>query len=115
MLRTLRFAQDDNTAPFTMFGSGDPTPYDFPLIFFLVALAIVMFVGASVGSTWSPSTATLVRRGSMIVAIIAIVAVHIITPTTNGIVGAGRIMFLWPAIALAVIAFLVWSWRVGRL
>jgi hypothetical protein len=98
-----------------VFGSGDPTPYDFPLIFLLVLLAILMFVGASIGNTWSPSTATLVRRGSMLVAIIAIAAVHIITPTTNGIVGAGRIMFLWPAIALAAIAFLVWSWRAGGL
>src|SRR5690349_8814713 len=98
-----------------MFGSGNPTPYDIPLIVVLVLLAILMFVGASVGNTWSPSTATLVRRGSMLVAIVAIAAVHIITPTTNGIMGAARMLFVWPAIALAVIAFLVWSWRVGRL
>ena len=98
-----------------MFGSGNPTPYDFPLIFLLMGLAILMFVGASIGSTWAPSTATLVRRGSMVVAVVAIAAVHIITPTTNSIVGAGRMLFLWPAIALAVIAFLVWSWRVGGL
>ena len=98
-----------------MFGSGNPTPYDIPLIVVLVVLAIVMFVGASIGSTWSPSTATLVRRGSMFVAVVAIAAVHIVTPTTNGIMGAARMLFVWPAIAFTVVAFLVWSWRVGRL
>ena len=98
-----------------MFGSGNSTPYDIPLIVVLVLLAIVMFVGASLSSTWSPSTATVVRRGAMIVAVVAIAAVHIVTPTTNSIVGAARMVFVWPAIALAVIAFAVWSWRVGRL
>ena len=98
-----------------MFGSGNPAPYDIPLIVVLVLLAILMFVGASVGSMWAPSTATLVRRGTMLVAIIAIAAVHIATPTTNGIMGAARMLFVWPAIALAVIAFAVWSWRAGGL
>ena len=98
-----------------MFGSGNPAPYDIPLIVVLVLLAILMFVGASVGSMWAPSTATLVRRGTMLVAIIAVAAVHIVTPTTNGIMGAARMLFVWPAIVLAVIAFAVWSWRAGGL
>jgi hypothetical protein len=43
------------------------------------------------------------------------VIVHVVTPTTNGIIGAGRVLFVWPAIALAVVAYLVWSWRAGSL
>ena len=30
-------------------------------------------------------------------------------------VGAIIVLFVWPAIALAVIAYLVWSWRAGNL
>ena len=98
-----------------MFGSGNPTPYDIPLLVFLVVIAIVLFIGAGTASSWPPPTATLVRRGAMVIAIAATVLVHVVTPTTNGIMGAARMLFIWPAIALAVIGFLVWSWRAGRL
>jgi hypothetical protein len=98
-----------------MFGSGNPTPYDIPLICLLAVLAIVMFVGAASTGSWPPSTAMLVRRGALLVGLAATVMVHVVTPTTNGIIGAGRVLFVWPAIALAVIAYLVWSWRAGSL
>jgi hypothetical protein len=98
-----------------MFGSGNPTPYDVPLIVLLVALAILSLIGAATTGSWSPTTANLVRRGAMLVAIAATAVVHIVTPTTNGIIGAGRVLFVWPAIALTVIGFLVWSWRVGHI
>jgi len=98
-----------------MFGSGNPTPYDIPLIVFLVAIGILMLVGAATHASWSPTTATLVRRGAAIVGLIAVVVVHRVTPTTNGIIGAARVLFVWPAIAFAVIGFAVWSWKVGRI
>ena len=86
-----------------MFGSGNPTPYDIPLICLLAALAIVMFVGAASTGSWSPATATLVRRAALLVGIAATVVVHAVTPTTNGIIGAGRAPYV------------VWSWRAGSL
>jgi len=98
-----------------MLGSGNPTPYDIPLIALLVALAILLFLGAATSGSWSPMTATVVRRGAIVVAIGATAVVHIVTPTTNGIIGAARVLFVWPAIALVVIAFIVWSWRIGHL
>jgi hypothetical protein len=73
-----------------------------------------MFVGAATSASWSPTTATLVRRGAMALSIAAVAVVHIVTPTTNGIMGAARVLFVWPAIAIAVIAFIVWSWRIGH-
>ena len=98
-----------------MFGSGNPTPYDIPLICLLGALAVLMFIGAASTWSWTPATATMVRRGALLLGIAATVIVHVVTPTTNGIIGAGRVLFVWPAIALAVIAYLVWSWRAGSL
>ena len=98
-----------------MLGSGNPTPYDIPLIVFLAAIAVILFIGAFAGSAWPPTTALLVRRGAFAIGVMATVLVHIVTPTRNGIVGAGRVLFMWPAIGLMVVAFAVWSWRAGRL
>ena len=67
-----------------MFGSGNPMPYDISLICLLAALAIVMFAALLVG-------------------IAATVVVRVVTPTTNGIIGAGRAPYV------------VWSWRAGSL
>jgi len=39
--------------------------------------------------------------------------VHVVTPTTNGIIGAARLLFIWPAVALMVVSYLIWSWRAG--
>ena len=77
-----------------MFGSGHPMPYDISLICLLAALAIVMFVGAASTGSWSPATATLVRRAALLVGIAATVVVRVVTPTTNGIIGAGRVPYV---------------------
>lgn len=98
-----------------MLGSGDPTPYDFPLLA-LLALAIVVFVaGAIFGGSWSPGMATGIRRGVAALAVLGIVAVMVLTPTRTGTVGAGRIITIFPAFGLAMIVFAVWSWRAGRI
>lgn len=98
-----------------MFGSGNPTPYDTPLFVLLVVLALLLIAGAVTATSWSPSTATIVRRGAALVAIAATVIVFRVTPTTNGIIGAARVLFIWPALAVSAIAYLVWSWRAGGL
>jgi len=98
-----------------MIGSGNPTPYDTPLFVLLVVLALLLITGAATATSWSPSTATIVRRGAALVAIAATVVVFRVTPTTNGIIGAARVLFIWPALAVGVVAYLVWSWRAGGL
>ena len=98
-----------------MFGSGNPTPYDTPLFVLLVVLALLLITGAVTATSWSPSTATIVRRGAALVAIGATVVVFRVTPTTNGIIGATRVLFIWPALAVGAIAYFVWSWRAGGL
>jgi len=96
-------------------GSGDPTPYDFLLLVLFGIVAIVLIAGAITGDAWSPGLAPWLRRGSVLVAIGALAAVLVITPTRNGIVGAGRLLTIWPAFAVVILAFLVCSWRAGRL
>jgi hypothetical protein len=96
-------------------GSGDPTPFDFPLLALFTIITIVLIVGAIAGPAWSPGVATAIRRGGVLVVIVALAAVLVTTPTRNGIVGAGRMLTIFPAFAVVVLAFLAWSWRAGRL
>jgi hypothetical protein len=47
--------------------------------------------------------------------VVATAAVVYVTPTRDGIVGAWRVLSVWPALAAVVLGFLAWSWRAGRL
>ena len=98
-----------------MLGSGNPTPYDTPLFVLLVVLALLLITGAITATSWSPATATIVRRAAALVAICATVIVFRVTPTTNGIIGAARVLFIWPALAVGVLAYQVRRWRAGGL
>ena len=98
-----------------MLGSGDPTPYDFGLVLLLLGLAVLLAVGAMTTGLWSPGTAAAVRRGAVLLAVCATAVVLVRTPTTNGMIGAGRVITVWPALAAAALAYLAWSWRAGRL
>jgi hypothetical protein len=97
-----------------MLGSGDPTPYDAALVLLLLALAVLLAAGAVTAGVWSPAAAAAVRRGAALLAVCATAVVLVRTPTTSGIVGAGRVISVWPALAAAGLAYLAWSWRAGR-
>ena len=97
-----------------MIGSGDPTPFDLPLTALLAGLAVFFLVGAARAHSWTSGLATLLRRVGLVLAIAATGAVHVVTPTTNGIIGAGRLFTVWPAFGLAVLAYAAWAWRAGR-
>lgn len=98
-----------------MLHGSDPTPHDVPLLVLLVLLAAVLAAGVFFGTAWPPAVADILRRGSIVVALIAFTSVHVATPTSNGIVGAGRLLTIWPAFSLDVLLFAIWSWRAGRL
>ena len=97
-----------------MLGSGDPTPFDGYALFALCLLATILLVGCILGPRWLSHSATLVRWGATILAALIVAAVLIVTPTTNGIVAAGRLLTLWPAASAVAALFLVWSWRLGH-
>ena len=97
-----------------MLGSGDPTPYDMPALVVLCLLAALMLVGCIMGQEWQSLSATVVRWGDVILALLILAVVLIVTPATSGIVGAGRLVTLWPAALSIVALFLIWSWRIGH-
>lgn len=98
-----------------MLGAGDPTPYDLQALALLVVLALVLLAGCVFGPGWSPEVGRRVRWTVLVLAAVIVLAVSLVTPTGNGIVGAGRLLTLWPAAALNLLLFVVWSWRAGRL
>lgn len=93
-------------------GSGNPHPYDLPALAVMCVTAIALLGGLVLGA--QSFEATLVRRGTMIFAIVVMSAVYLVTPTPNGIVGAWRLLTLWPAIVVNAVLFGLWCWRVGR-
>jgi hypothetical protein len=95
-----------------MLGSGNPTPYDVPAIIVLVLFGLTLLTGAILGPRWSGDAATLTRWSSAMVSALLLAAGHHLTPTTNGIIGAGRLITLWPAFAANMLLFALWTWRV---
>jgi len=97
-----------------MLGSGDPTPYDGYALIALSALAVLLLIGCILGQTWSIAVASIVRRAAFGLVVLVLGAVLIVTPTSSGAVGAGRMITIFPASALATLLFIVWSWRAGH-
>lgn len=97
-----------------MLGSGDPTPYDGYALFALCLLAMFLLIGCVLGPRWSSNAASVLRWGALGLAVLVIGTVFVVTPTTSGAVGAGRLFTLAPAAGAVVVLFLVWSWRVGH-
>jgi hypothetical protein len=97
-----------------MLGTGNPAPYDAALIALLLALALLLAIGTATAGAWQPATAAWVRRGALLLGGAATVFVFSRTPTSNGIVGAGRMLTVWPALGALLIAYVAWSWRAGR-
>ena len=97
-----------------MLGSSDPTPFDAYAMVALWAMAVVLVVGCILGPRWASHWASMVRWGVAVLSVLILAAVFMVTPTTNGMVGAGRMLTLLPAAAAVAVLFLVWCWRIGR-
>ena len=97
-----------------MLGSGDPTPFDFYAMVAICTMAVTLLFGCVLGPSWTSNSAILIRWGATILALLVFFSVQIVTPTTNGAVGAGGLIILWPAAFTVVVLFFVWSWRIGH-
>ena len=97
-----------------MLGSGDPTPFDGYALLALCVLAAVLLAGCLLGARWESAAALVLRWGAVVLAALIVALVLIVTPTTTGAVGAGRLITLYPAAALVGVLLLVWSWRLGH-
>lgn len=98
-----------------MLGSGNPTPFDGYAMLTLCIMALVLLTGCAAGPRWTAAWAPWVRWGALLLSLLALGIVLIVTPTTSGVTGAGRLLSLYPAAGVVGILFLAWTWRVGRL
>ena len=95
-------------------GSSDPTPYDTTAIAALIIFGLIILAGVISGHHWPPHVSSFVRRAVALLAVVVVASPLFVTPTKNGIVGAGRLITLWPAVAVDGILFAIWVWRAGR-
>ena len=94
-----------------MLGSGDPTPYDIPAAIALGMLALLALIGCFAGNRWSPEWVIPLRYFCLGLALAIVALVYILTPTPNGIAGAGRIFMLWLPLAANLLLIALWFWR----
>lgn len=98
-----------------MLGSSDPAAYDMTAVVALACLGLVLLAGVLTGHHWPPTFPMVVRRAAALLAVFVVVFVLFVTPTRSGIVGAGRMLTLWPALGVDVFLFAMWAWREGQL
>jgi hypothetical protein len=96
-------------------GFSDPTPYDLFGAFVLAACAVGLVAGLLTGPSWSLPLATITRRGLLLVVCLVPAVILLLTPTRSAVVGAGRLLTLWPLFIVDLLLFAAWSWRAGRL
>ena len=97
-----------------MLGAGNPTPLDGYAVVALCVLAAILLFGFLIGPKWTSNIANWVRWGALVLSAVVLVAVLLVTPTTSGIIGAGRMLSLYPAAIAVVVLFLAWCWRIGH-
>jgi len=98
-----------------MLGSDDPTPFDGYAFLALCVMALVLLAGCVAGPRWTTAAAQWVRWGALLLSALVLSVVLIVTPTTSGVTGAGRLLTLYPVGAVVGVLFLAWSRRLGRL
>ncbi len=97
-----------------MMGSGAAPPFEGTVLVIAWCLAIALCLGALTARSWAPGHARLARRGMVAIAVIVQLAFHVMAPPASAIESAGRLVFLWPAAALALLAAAAWEWRDRR-
>ncbi|MEO6339772.1 MAG: hypothetical protein ABIO39_07040, partial [Caulobacteraceae bacterium] len=74
-----------------------------------------LLAGVFTGHQWSFPLASYARRTAALLVVVVVAALLFVTPTRSGVVGAGRLITLWPAVGVDVLLFVLWTWRAGRL
>lgn len=92
-------------------GVGPPPPFEGTVIVVVWCLAALLCVGALSAPLWPVATARPVRWTGLVLAALVQAAFHVAAPPRSALESAGRFVFLWPALAIGVLAAGVWHWR----
>jgi hypothetical protein len=76
--------------------------------------AIALSLGALTALMWAPAPARIVRWVLVAAAVLVQVVFHVMAPPRSALASAGRLVFLWPALVIAVLAGAAWWWRDDR-
>ena len=76
--------------------------------------AVALLLGLITAGAWRLPFALIARRASLAIAVMAPALFHVLSPPRNSIEAAGRLVFLWPAAIVAIVAATAWAWRDRR-
>ena len=94
-----------------MMGVPEPPPGENIVLVLAWVFAVVLCIGALTAPAWGVAPARIVRWAAIAVAVLVQVGFHIMAPPRSAMESAGRFVFLWPALLVALIAAGVWHWR----
>ena len=94
-----------------MMGVPEPPPGESIVLVVAWILAGGLCLGALSAPTWGLGPARLTRWIVVALAVLVQVGFHVMAPPRSAMESAGRFVFLWPALAVALIAAATWWWR----
>ncbi len=94
-----------------MMGVPEPPPGEGIVLVLAWVLAALLCLGASTAPMWGLTPARVVRWAAIALAVLVQIGFHVMAPPRSAMESAGRLVFLWPAVAVALIAAGVWQWR----
>ena len=94
--------------------AGAPPPFEGLVVVLAWCLAAALCLCALSARSWPADRARLARRALGAAAVALQVVFHVIAPPRSALESAGRLVFLWPAAVVALLAAGAWAWRDSR-
>ena len=77
-------------------------------------LAIALCLAALTAPMWGLAPARIARWVLVAAAVLVQVVFHMMAPPRSAMESAGRLVFLWPALVVGILAAAGWWWRDGH-
>ena len=94
-----------------MMGVPEPPPGESLVLIVSWCLAVALCVSALSAPTWGLAPARVTRWSLVALAVFVQVGFHLFAPPRSAMESAGRLVFLWPALVVALVAGAAWWWR----
>jgi hypothetical protein len=93
-----------------MFGAVPPHPLTGTVFLVVLLAGAILFTGAVLARRWRGPSALWVRSGTALLALGVPLVFEVFAPA-RVLEGVGRLLTLWPLVALDAVFFAIWVWR----
>lgn len=94
-----------------MMGVPEPPPGEGIVLALSWILAVLLCVAALAAPAWALGPARVGRWALVALAVLVQLGFQVMAPPRSAMESAGRLVFLWPALVVALVAGAAWWWR----